>query len=251
MMHYWFMAPISVCVAILATGSGFGGGILFFPLFIYILNFSVPEAVGTGMITELCGMTTAMITYACQKQVEFEIALPMVIISFPGVLAGLYIIQIVNPVFPKFFFGVTVIGCALWVLFSIRKPVGSKSANIPVEEIIPYLWIPFIGGISSGISSVGTAETILPALERKLEIEMHRAIATTVVVEGAVAWMASSINIWEGTIRWEVAAFTITGVVIGGRLGPVISKHIDQKFLKCLFASFVIMAGLQIIYNNI
>ncbi|MBL0700532.1 MAG: sulfite exporter TauE/SafE family protein [Desulfosarcina sp.] len=251
MFQYWFMFPVAIVVASLATGSGFGGGILFFPIFIYLLNLSVPEAVGTGMITELFGMTTAMIFYTRQKQVEFEIAFPMIIISFPGLLAGLYIIQVVNPAFPKIFFGLLVMLCALWMLASLREHRVNTRSHILIEEFIPYAWVPFIGGVSSGASSVGTAETILPIMERCLKVEVHRAIATTVVVEGAVGWVATSINIWEGQIRWEIAFFTAAGVIMGGTLGPLLSRYIDTKFLKLLFSFFVIMAGMHMICKNI
>ncbi|MBL0732558.1 MAG: sulfite exporter TauE/SafE family protein [Desulfosarcina sp.] len=251
MFQYWFMFPVAIVVASLATGSGFGGGILFFPIFIYLLDLSVPEAVGTGMVTELFGMTTAMISYARQKQVEFEIAFPMIIISFPGLLAGLYIIQVVNPAWPKMFFGLLVVLCALWVLVSLKEPETNTGSHILIEEFIPYAWVPFIGGVSSGASSVGTAETILPVMERCLKVEVHRAIATAVVVEGAVGWLATSINIWEGQIRWEIAFFTAGGVILGGTIGPSIARYVDAKFLKLLFSFFVIMAGVHMICKNI
>ncbi len=251
MLEYWFMFPVAIVVASLATGSGFGGGILFFPVFIHGLHLSVPEAVGTGMITELCGMSSAMICYTAQKQVEFEIALPMIIISFPGVLAGLYIVQTVNPVYPKFFFGIVVLLCALWVLYSLRDKEPSTGSNLLVEDMIPYSWVPFLGGISSGITSVGTAETMLPVLNRLMKIEIHRAVATTVMIEGAVAWLATSINIWEGQICWPVAMYTIAGVIIGGRFGPMISRRIDASVLKIVFSFFVIIAGLQMIVSNV
>lgn len=249
-MQYWFMLPVAICVASLATGSGFGGGILFFPIFIYGLKLSVPEAVGTGMVTELCGMSSAMISYSAQKQVEFEVALPMIIISFPGLLIGLYLVQAVNPAYPKFFFGIMVLMCALWVLHSLRDKTQNTGAHLLVEDMIPFSWVPFVGGVSSGITSVGTAETLLPVFNRLMKIEMHRAIATTVMVEGAVGWLATSINIWEGQICWPVAVFTVSGVAIGGRLGPTISRHIDGRFLKLLFSFFVIIAGLQMIISN-
>jgi len=251
MLEYWYMLPVAVIVATLATGSGFGGGILFFPIFIYVLGLSVPEAVGTGMITELCGMTSAMISYTRQKQVEFEICLPMILISFPGLLLGLHLIQIVNPAYPKLFFGFVVIGCALWVLFSLRMSTVNTKSHFLVEDIIPYSWVPLLGGVSSGITSVGTAETILPVLERKLKLEMHRSIATTVMVEGAVGWLATGINIWEGQIRWDVAIYTMTGVIIGGNLGPYLSSFISANALKFIFAFFVIFAGIHMIFNNI
>ncbi len=250
MLQYWFMLPISIIIASLATGTGFGGGILFFPIFIYVLDLSVPEAVGTGMVTELFGMTSAMIAYTGQKQVEFEIALPIIIISFPGLLIGLYIVQTVNPAYAKLFFGFVVILCALWVLFSLKEQNSNNNSHMMVEDIVPFSWVPFFGGISSGITSVGTAETILPVLDRILKLETHRAVATTVMVEGAVGWLATSINIWEGQICWKVAIFTTIGVAIGGRLGPFVSKYIDGKFLKLIFSFFVILAGLQMIFKS-
>ena len=251
MFEYWFMLPIAVVVASLATGSGFGGGILFFPIFIYGLGLNVPEAVGTGMVTELCGMTSAMICYVRQKQVEFEICFPMIIVSFPSLLFGLHIIQLINPAYPKMFFGLVVISCAVWVLMSIRSATVNTKSHFLIEHIIPYLWVPFFGGLSSGITSVGTAETILPLMERKLKLEIHRAIATTVMVEGAVGWLATAINIWEGQIRWDIAAYTMTGVIIGGNLGPYVSSYISDKTLKIIFAFFVIFAGVHMIMKNI
>ena len=203
------------------------------------------------MITELCGMTSAMISYTAQKQVEFEIALPMIIISLPGVLAGLYIVQVVNPAYPKFFFGIIVLLCALWVLSSLRDKRLNTASNLLVEDMIPYSWVPFIGGISSGITSVGTAETILPVLNRLMKIEIHRAIATTVMIEGAVAWLATSINIWEGQICWPLAIYTLSGVIVGGKIGPMVSRRINASLLKIVFSLFVIIAGLQMIISNV
>ncbi len=174
----------------------------------------------------------------------------MIIISFPGLLTGLYIIQIVNPAIPKFFFGFLVIICAFWMLFSLKSQAVNTNSHVLVEKMIPYAWVPFIGGLSSGISSVGTAESLLPVLERKLKIEIHRAIATAVMVEGAVGWLATSINIWEGNIRWDIAAFTTTGVIIGGRIGPVLSGMLDVQILKLIFSVFVFFTGIHMIYKN-
>lgn len=224
---------------------------MFFPIFIFGLGLSVPQAVGTGMVTELCGMSSAMISYASQKQVEFEIALPMIVLSFPGLLIGLYLVQVMDPAYPKFFFGTVVLVCALWLLMSVKNKTANTGSHLLVEDMIPYSWVPFVGGVSSGITSVGTAETLLPVFERLMSLEVHRAVATAVMVEGAVAWFATAINIWEGQICWPVAMFTMAGVTIGGRLGPWASRYIDGRFLKIVFAFFVILAALQMIIKNI
>jgi uncharacterized membrane protein YfcA len=245
-----FMFPVAIAVAAMATGSGFGGGIIFLPIFVYVLEMTIPQSVGTGMITELCGMTSAMIGYIRQRQVEYNMAFPMILLSIPGIIIGLHLAMVLNDAILKIFFGVIVIGCAVWTFVSmVEKKYGNRE-GLNAEEIYPFSWVPFIGGMSSGISSVGTAETIFPLLERVYKMNVHRAIATTVVVEGMVGWVATSINIWEGQIRWDVAVFTMAGVLIGGQLGPIVNRIAPVSVLKVIFSLFVFLTGTKMIYDN-
>ncbi len=247
----WYMLPVSIVVAMLATGSGFGGGIIFLPIFVYVLEMTIPQSIGTGMITELCGMSSAIVGYMRQRQIEYRIAFPMILITIPGIIIGLHMAMIVNEAILKFVFGVIVIGCALWTFTSIVERKYGNREGLHTEEIYRYSWVPFVGGISSGISSVGTAETIFPLLERVYKVNVHRAIATTIVVEGMAGWIATSINIWEKQIRWDVAIFTMAGVVIGGQLGPILNRVAPVQLLKIIFAVFVFLAGFKMIYDNI
>jgi uncharacterized protein len=249
-IHYWFMFPIAILTASMATSSGFGGAIIFFPVFVYVLKMPVPEAIGTGMVTELCGMTSAMVGYTRKRQIEFSMAFPMVLLTIPGGVIGLHLTSVLNEAFLKIFFGLVVVVCALWTFTSIvERKYGSRESFL-TEEIYPYAWVPFVGGISSGLSSVGTAETIFPLLERVYKMNVHRAIATTVVVEGLAGWVATSINIWEGQIRWEVAIFTMTGVLVGGQLGPILNKLAPGSILKIIFSLFVFLTGAKMIWDN-
>jgi len=121
MTHYWFMFPVAILTASMATSSGFGGAIIFFPIFIYVLKMSVPEAIGTGMVTELCGMTSGMIGYTRQKQIEFSMAFPMVLLTIPGVVIGLHLVMVLNEAILKIFFGLIVMCCAVWTFMSMAE----------------------------------------------------------------------------------------------------------------------------------
>lgn len=247
----WFMFPIAIAVAATATGSGFGGGIIFLPIFVYVLGMSIPNSIGTGMVTELCGMTSAMMGYVRQRQIEYTMAFPMVLLSIPGVIIGLHIAMVADEAFLKVFFGLIVVGCAIWTFISMAEKKYGDREGLVVEEIYPFSWVPFFGGISSGVSSVGTAETIFPLLERIYKVNIHRAVATTVVVEGLVGWVATSINIWEGQIRWDVAIFTMSGVLIGGQLGPLVNRFAPESVLKIVFSIFVFLTGGKMIFDNL
>jgi uncharacterized membrane protein YfcA len=69
-------------------------------------------------------------------------------------------------------------------------------------------------------------------------------------VEGLAGWVATSINIWEGQIRWEVAIFTMGGVLIGGQLGPIINRLARGSLLKTFFSLFVFLTGIKMIWDN-
>ncbi len=248
--HYWFMFPVAILTASMATSSGFGGAIIFFPIFVYVLKMSVPEAIGTGMVTELCGMTSGMVAYTRQRQIEFSMAFPMVLLTIPGVVIGLHLVMVLDEAILKVFFGLVVTCCAVWTFASMAEKHYGNREGFLTEEIYPFAWVPFIGGISSGLSSIGTAETSFPLLERVYKMNVHRAIATTVVVEGLAGWVATSINIWEGQIRWEVAIFTMSGVLIGGQLGPIINRLARGSLLKTFFSLFVFLTGIKMIWDN-
>jgi uncharacterized membrane protein YfcA len=247
MLSYWFMFPVAIIVACLATGSGFGTGLLFFSIFVWGLKLSFSQALGTALLAELLAMACAMIFYTRQKQVEFDIAWPMIIVSFPGLVAGLHLVRSANPVVAKIFFGCVVLLCAFWMLLSLRARAAHNHSHLLVEEVIPYVWVPFFGGLSYGMTSMGMAEMLLPVLARRLKIEIHRAIATVVFVEGAVAAMTAVLNIGEGRIKWEVIIFVAPGAIIGGRLGPILAKLTSEQPLKLIFSVFAMLIGFQML----
>jgi uncharacterized membrane protein YfcA len=177
-------------------------------------------------------------------------AFPMVLLTIPGVVIGLHLVMVLDEAILKVFFGLVVTCCAVWTFASMAEKRYGNREGFLTEEIYPFAWVPFIGGISSGLSSIGTAETAFPLLERVYKMNVHRAIATTVVVEGLAGWVATSINIWEGQIRWEVAVFTMSGVLIGGQLGPIINRLAPGSLLKILFSLFVFLTGIKMIWDN-
>ena len=83
----------------------------------------------------------------------------------------------------------------MWTLVSaIQKKKGTRY-GIEVDEVYPVFWVPFVGGISSGVSAVGTAESMFPLLERYLKVQPHRAIATAILIEASMNWLATALNL--------------------------------------------------------
>lgn len=248
---YWKIFPVAIVVASLANSSGFGGGIIFQPIFIGIMGFHPAQGVATGMLTELCGMSSGAIRYIRQRQIEFDIAFPLILLGVPGLIIGNHLLTILSPEILKIIFGALIFVIAIWTLTSaIQKKKGTRYA-IGADEVYPVFWVPFFGGISSGVSAVGTAESMFPLLERYLKVQPHRAIATAILIEASMNWLATALNLSSGLIRWEVAIYTIPGVIIGGQIGPRIAKWLPSLTLKYFFATAIAITAIHMIYKSV
>ncbi len=92
---YWFMFPVSICVATTAMLSGIGGAALFIPIFVIIFPILGPEyplhtaaAIGTALMTEVFGFSSGFIGYHRKRLIDFKSAVPFLVWSVPVAIIG-------------------------------------------------------------------------------------------------------------------------------------------------------------------
>ena len=242
--EYWYMFPIAVVIAVLANSSGFSGGVLFQPIYNLFLQIPVQNSVATGIATETVGMTSGALRYLWYKMVELPIGFTMIMLTVPGVVLGNYALLIINGNLLKFVLGIVLIFLALLQLFSaIRNSYGTKE-NIPIEDIYPFMWIPPIGGFFSASTGTGIAELSQPVLEKGLKIKTRRANATAILLEATGDWIITILNLHAGLIMLNIWVFAASGVIIGGQIGPYISRYLPEKILKIVFSIAIIIIGI-------
>ena len=249
--EYWYMLPIAICIAILANSSGFSGGVLFQPIFNLFLNVPVHNAIATGIATETVGMTSGAIRYIMYKMIELPVGFTMIMLTIPGVVIGNYALLIVNPDFLKLILGVIIFGIASLQLLNAFKKRFGKKENIPIEDIYSYMWVPPIGGFFSATTGTGICELAQPVLEKGLNIKTKRANATAILVEAVGDWVITILNLHAGLINWELWLFCGTGVIIGGQIGPYVSKYMPDKIVKIIFSIAVLIIGIFYVYQSI
>lgn len=249
--EYWYMFPVSIVIAIICNSSGFSGGVLFQPIYNLFLNIPIQNAVATGIATETVGMTSGAIRYVVYKMVELPVGFTMIMLTIPGVVLGNHALMVVNADLLKLILGFIILSIASMQLFSAAKQYFGQKENIPIEDIYPYMWIPPIGGFFSATTGTGICELAQPVLEKGLNVKTKRANATAILVEATADWVITILNLHAGLIMWELWIFTGTGVIIGGQIGPYISKYLPDRTLKLVFSSGVIIIGVFYIYKGI
>lgn len=241
--EYWYMLPVSIVVATLANSSGFSGGVLFQPIFYFFLNLPIQNSVATGIATETVGMTSGTIRYLYYRMIELPIGFTMIMLTIPGVVVGNYIMMIINENFIKLILALILLFVASLQLYSaIVKYYGNKK-NIPVEDIYGYMWVPPLAGFFSATTGTGICEISQPLLERGMGVQLKRSNATAILVEAAGDWVITILNLHAGLIKWEIWIFAGIGVLIGGQIGPAISRYLPERFIKIIFCICIVIIG--------
>jgi len=215
------------------------------------MNIPIQKAVATGIATETVGMTSGAIRYLYYKMVELPIGFTMIMLTIPGIVVGNHALMVVNGNLLKLILGFIIIALATMQLTSaIQKYFGTKE-NIPVEDIYPFMWVPPVGGFFSATTGTGICELSQPVLEKGLKIKTKRANATAILIEATADWIITILNLHAGLIMWELWIFTGTGVIIGGQIGPYVSKYLPDRFIKIVFSISVLIIGIFYVVKGI
>lgn len=248
--EYWYMFPTAIVIAILANSSGFSGGVLFQPIYNLLLNIPIQNAVATGIATETIGMTSGALRYLYYRMVELQVGFVMLMLTIPGIVIGNHALMVVNGDLLKFFLGFVIFGLSsIQLVNAVRKKFG-KRENVPVEDVYGYMWAPPIAGFFSATTGTGIAEISQPLLEQGLDIKTKRANATAIFIEATGDWIITILNLHAGLIIWELWIFTGTGVIIGGQIGPYISRFLPDRLIKIVFAVAVLVISIFYIFKG-
>jgi uncharacterized membrane protein YfcA len=264
---YWFMLPVSVCVATCAMLCGIGGAALFTPIFILVFPLLGPEyvlestvaAIGTALLTETFGFSSGFVGYFRKGTIDFALARRFLWVAVPIGIAGAFSAHF-------FFEGWIIGGYALLVLLlgivliffhhqgladphtieeleaaGMRRVVDSEGRHYAYAQ--PKLGIGAriatgIGAFLTGVVSVGIGEVVVPTLTRQ-RVPVAIAAATSVAVVIVTAASASITLIAQivsagGAVAWHLVAWTIPGVLIGGQIGPRLQGRIQQRTMERL-----------------
>jgi len=211
---YWFMFPVSICVATTAMLSGIGGAALFIPIFVIIFPILGPEyplhtaaAIGTALMTEVFGFSSGFIGYHRKRLIDFKSAVPFLMWSVPVAIIGATMLGYLHEqdTFLKGAYALLMIVlCPIILRHSLPPKPGSspdaaeknKKENREIRSITDragqtYTYnAPKVGALGgattsagaflTGLLGVGIGEVIMPQLVKRNHFPVAVAAATSV-----------------------------------------------------------------------
>lgn len=278
-LTYWYLLPIAIVIAVVANGAGIGGATFFSPLFILALGLDPPVAIGAALITEVFGFASGVTAHARARTIDWRVARMLVVVSVPAAVVGSLVAGVISPELLKAALGFGLLAIAIAFL----RHHDSREADAAIEEgqgvVSPAIdrlvvtrqgeqieyqlcrrnegrWASAVGGGFVGLISTGLGELNSYALVMRCRIPTRVAVATGVVVVALTALAASVTHLvgflQEGSTVIDTVAsivvFTVPGVLIGGQLGPQVTRRVpERRLIRSLGVLFVGVAALTLI----
>ena len=113
-----------------------------------------------------------------------------------------------------------------------------------MTRMIGFLLAGIAGGIGSGMFGIGGGIVLVPIFGLLLGFDQHKAQGTSLVAlippTGLLAVIAYA---KAGYVSWLTGALLIPGLFLGGILGAKISKGIEPRRMRQVFAVLLFLLG--------
>ncbi|MGK0298766.1 MAG: putative membrane protein YfcA [Gammaproteobacteria bacterium] len=265
-----FITIIYGCIVGISLGlTGGGGSIFAIPLLVYGLNLSMTDAVSISLIAVAL---TAAVGAWYSHRAKLLTWQPIIMFSIGGIIGAP-----IGLMFARQFLQSTLItGFAILTFFvglimwrktftkpeesrAIRaitsnddkEPICKLSADGKLSFTTPCAAVLIIAGLLTGLLSglfgVGGGFLIVPALMSVIELGIHRAVAASLMIITAIGLSGSASTFVKGELQWEILFPFITGSIIGMLLGRLIAIKIAGPTLQRIFASAILITGINIL----
>jgi uncharacterized protein len=248
--HEWVAFPAGIVIATLATMVGLGGGVLWVPFLVLVAGMEPATAVLTSMVIQIAGMASGGITALTERKTGLAFAAMIAGAATPGVAFGVWLQRLIRPDALMFLVGAVCLAIGL-LFVSAREDYGVTPIREPSRRaLVPYLWLPPVFSVVTGLLSIGMGDFLVPVLRNRLGMRMDAAIGTCLCAMAMNAAVASALHLWVGeSFSVATACWGVLGALIGGQIGPRIAKRVPDRTLKDIFIYSLSLIGIHILFN--
>jgi uncharacterized protein len=231
---------------------GIGGGILMFPLLLYVPPLIGPDVIsvkhitGLTMIQGFFASLSAMFFYHAHKLVNRSLVFTLGLSLFASSFAGSFISKNVPDDLLLFIFGALAFTAAAMMLL----PRNYSLDDLTEEKVFFHrstaiaIGVPI--GFLIGLVGQGGAFIIIPLMLYVLKIPLRVALGSTLAI-GLFSASAGLIGkVATDQVPFHMAAALLLGAIPAARLGGFIGKKTKTQYLKWILAVIIIGTAIKI-----
>ncbi len=111
------------------------------------------------------------------------------------------------------------------------------------------LAIGLVTGFANGLFGSGGGTIVVPAMERFLKVEEHKAHATAIAIILPLSILSLVIYLWKTDVGavWKLALWASAGGLAGGIVGARLLSKVSGIWLHRIFGAFMLAAAVRMI----
>jgi uncharacterized protein len=243
LIQFVIFAFIGLVSGFLSGLFGIGGGSVRIPLLV-MAGVPIINAYATNMIAIPFSSATGAFTQ--RINIDWNIVKYVIIGGAFGVALATFFVGMLSPLLLVWIFLfasiLTTIGLYLDVISAkLSERIQSNKWNV----IIGIFILNFIIGLRGG-----SGGTLFPPFLKMMHLEMHRAIATSLMASFVTGTIASLIYLFRGEIIWIIAMSVIFFDMLGSYMGSNVSMNSHAKFLKAGLAILVFVLAVYVVIRQ-
>jgi uncharacterized membrane protein YfcA len=249
---YLFLWVAGSIVGFFSGLLGIGGGILMFPLLLYVPpvfgfdTIGVKSITGLTMIQGFFASLSAMFFYKKHNLVNKTLVLTLGLSLFMSSLTGSLMSKLVPDKPLLFVFGALAFTAAVMMLI----PRSYAKDELTEDKVVFHKPTAIIIGVSIGfligLVGQGGAFIIIPILLYVLKIPLRVALGSTLAI-GLFSSSAGLVGkIATGQVPFHMAAALLLGAIPAAQAGGLVGKKTKTQYLRWLLAVIIIAAAVKI-----
>ncbi|HBD08574.1 MAG TPA: hypothetical protein DCZ69_09950 [Syntrophobacteraceae bacterium] len=251
MIQPWLALPVGACIATLVMLVGFGGGMLWMPFLLIVMQLPPQTAIITSLLIQVAGTGSGSLAYLRQGKADVKLALVLLVVAIPGVELGAYAAHRLVLTHIELLVGLIALVTAFVFVSSNQKYTDEGTERVQIRQAYRYSWVTVFMAIVSGMLTVNLGEWLVPFLRKQAGLRISNGIATCIVLTCGISLLGALIHYHLGARpSWGVAFWGIPGVIIGGQIGARLVRHIDERMLKEIFIFVLTLIGIHLVYRS-
>jgi uncharacterized protein len=230
--------------AIIGNVTAIGGGIVFIPVLMFAYKVDPLSALKLTFVTQAVGMSSGASGWLRRG----EVPLPLLKWTLPALVIGTLISTFLihpQPMLIKGLFGPIAFIAGLLTLLTVDRKGGVN--QLPQSARIPTLLVSLAGGMVTGWVAIGEGEMVAAFCMLAYGLNANQSVGLGVVLLSINSVLLAVLHIvFYGGVPWDMAAFTMLGVLWGGRLGPFLTQWTSLRTTKKIFAVIALLDGLVV-----
>ena len=247
--RYIGSALIGLTAGFTSAFLGIGGGVLLVPALVLFSGYEIKKAVGTSLVIIIPTAFLGAITHYFVDRQNLLLATAIILASSSviGARIGAHLVQRIKA-------KTLIVSFSAVMVLAGLKQLGLIS--ILKGDVFPLdVWVLLLTGTVAGTLSallgIGGGIVIVPALSMLFGLDMHKAIATSLVVIVPATAAGSFFHARSGNVIKCDLQVLIPASLAGAVTGALLSNMLSTGELSKVFGIFLIACSIRLLHKGL